>query len=132
MPASKNIVDIVNKYPNVELDEACWSSIGPGWLPLFEELIQKLSAMPGQTCKIEQVKEKFGELRIYSKVIGVPFDSHENSEHQKLVNQYEIKSRHICETCGSSGKIRDCFSDGTPRGWIKCLCETCNQPKKKV
>ena len=131
MPAKENLLKIIEKYPNAELDQACWSEIQDGWIPLFEEFVQKLS-MLGFPVVLEQVKEKFGQLRIYSHLKDLPFDSKENKQVELLVEEYEIRSTAICESCGSPGKIREYFSDGTPRRLILCLCENCNQPKKKI
>ena len=81
-----------------------------GWSQLLEELILDLVKL-GWDGQIHQVKEKFGGLRFY---IGAGsaaiFDR---------INEAEIKSRTVCETCGQPGKIR-----GT--SWLYCSCDRCD------
>lgn len=60
--------------------------------------------------KFDQVKEKFGGLRLYF--------SGGDDYVKGLVNMAEAMSYHVCETCGNKG---------TPNkgGWIVTLCESC-------
>ena len=87
-----------------------FSGVGRGWLPLVQELHEKLvKADPDYT--IGQIKEKFGYLRFYA---------HGNftEEEDKLIREAEHKSGEICEVCGEPGEIK--ASNGS---WLRCLCE---------
>ena len=85
--------------------------IGPGWVPLVEELMTKLKGA-GWNGEIGQVKEKFGGLRFYI------YDG--NPAVWDLINKYETKSYTICEDCGLPGKLRH-------GGWWRTLCDTHHQ-----
>jgi hypothetical protein len=87
------------------LEEAL-ASVGPGWASLIREVF---AALPKQTV-IDQVKEKFGLVRIYHEPYRPRF--------QKLLNAVEARSATICERCGEPGTFDQSFS------WIKVLCPT--------
>lgn len=61
-----------------------------------------------------QVKEKFGELRVYG-VGGDQFTS-------GVIAMASEISRVTCEACGKPGKI-------SGPGWYRCLCEDCRSKK---
>ncbi len=82
-------------------------SIGDGWLPLVQELIEKL-IKAGWDKEIKQVKEKFGGLRFYT---GAG-----NEEIWKIIQWAENESYKICETCGSREDVSQ------TKGWITTLC----------
>lgn len=78
-------------------------SVGVGWHSLIDELYAQ---KPKETL-IEDIKEKYGGLRV-SYYDGTP-------EFSKLVDDLESRSLGICEVCGQPG---------SPSGsWIKTLCE---------
>ena len=88
---------------------------GRGWDKLVWELVNNLKAH-GWNMDAKQIKEKFGGLRFY---IG---DS--NDILDKLINEAEIKSYTICETCGEPGTLRQ-------KGWWKTLCDTHHKEREK-
>jgi hypothetical protein len=59
--------------------------------------------------KLEQVKEKFGTLRIYVSSV-TPYQS-------GVIDMAEEMSEHICEECGAAGKLY-------MKKWHKTLCPT--------
>lgn len=66
--------------------------------------------------EFQQVKEKFGTLRIYY---------HGGDEYiSGLVDMAQSISSVTCEQCGAPGESRD-------GGWIRTLCEMCNNRKRK-
>lgn len=79
-------------------------NIHRGWQPLIETA--ELAAR-AYGVEINQIKEKFGALRIYF--------SPENKNMSALVNQLECLSAFICEMCGEPGELRD-------GGWQLTLC----------
>lgn len=66
--------------------------------------------------KAAQVKEKFGSLRFYV--------DNGNPEVSAAISMAEAISARTCETCGSSGK-------GRGGGWVKTLCDACENNKKE-
>jgi hypothetical protein len=101
---------LVKQYPklfariNLGPKESCmhWGIAVPdGW----ERVVARLCARIAQVCKdypvtsaeFEQIKTKFGQLRVYIDVEG----SREARDLiGKIVLESEIESLHICQTCG--------------------------------
>ena len=83
------------------------SSVGKGWATIINNLYD---AKPKTTLVI-QVKEKFGGLRFY---VGSAPDWYFD-----LITFYEHQSRGICEECGAKGETISF------RGWLKTLCDKC-------
>ncbi len=94
---------------------------GPGWIPLIETALTIIDRHLDRKHKtnpnaghitLDQVKEKFGGLRIY-------FTDHSHySEYIDGVFDFaEIMSHNICEKCGKPGSTRHNLS------WIQTLCE---------
>lgn len=82
--------------------------VGAGWHGLVEEAFDAVEA---ERAQVIQVKEKFGQLRIY--LIS------ESEELYKKIYEIEERSSTICETCGAPGKNR---SRG---GWLRTICNPC-------
>jgi len=87
---------------------------GPGWFIILDKLflsIQKeIEKNNISDFRITQVKEKFGELRIYY--------NHVNKNIDNLINKASRESLSTCELCGKKGKIRTI-------GWLTTLCDKC-------
>lgn len=88
----------------------CWAECPPGWKLLVCDLLDKLQGK----CTIAQIKEKFGELRVY--VNPLPDWHGDWSEVEFLIKEASIASNEICEVCGAPGKR---YSDG----WSAVYCE---------
>ena len=96
---------------------------GPGWNTILEELCIKLTELNATLLKEKQVrfaqiKEKFGQLRIYL--------HNWQPEANAMVNEAEKASLNTCEMCGEPGTLHgDC--------WVKTVCDKCwenrNEPK---
>jgi|ERR1041385_2021069 hypothetical protein len=97
-------------YGNVTLEEAL-SSVGEGWAPLIREVFEKKPA----EVKIQQVKEKFGVLRIYAS---------DNEFERTVIREAETKSKTICEWCGKPGSIDN------QKSWILTLCDEDKEKRK--
>lgn len=78
-----------------------------GWLPLIQELIEKLIAA-GWNKEICCIKEKFGALRFYI--------NEGNEEIFKLIGEYETKSSRMCDICGEPGDLRK-------GSWLTTRCD---------
>lgn len=82
-----------------------------GWFDLVWGLCEKIEALGPEATerfKVEQVKEKFGGLRIYT--------SGGNEAIRELIHQADIQSFHICEICGEPGVLRG-------GSWLQTLCD---------
>lgn len=90
-------------------------SVGPGWAELVNEAFDAAERFG---VKIVQVKEKFGELRVY-------FGSYPDRI-RELEMDLLLRSGHICETCGRSG------SRTTDNRWILTLCDACKERAGRV
>jgi hypothetical protein len=102
--------------------DADYLEVDVGWIPLVKEVLGKLKEM-GWKGEIEQIKEKFGGLRLYLTDLTQEMD--------ELVDSYERKSRTVCEYCGKPGQTY------TNLGWWRTLDPECyakeaeKQPKRK-
>lgn len=85
---------------------------GDGWLSLvkflLESAVQLNKSSPEQKIEISQIKEKFGELRIYY--------SGGDERIADLVDQVENISARTCEACGRPGQSQE------HKGWILTRC----------
>lgn len=100
---------MVAQYP--ENFSACFDFSSPaGWDTLVEHLCHRVIALDPD-IKIEQVKDKFGELRFYT--------SPTSTEVRELIDAAERESAHTCESCGAPGEH---VNKG---GWIITVCKNC-------
>lgn len=79
-----------------------------GWYGILDHAFGRMVAT-GEDCKLLQVKEKFGTLRIYTA-------QWDGEKVEAIIEEAERDSAMTCEVCGDHGKVR-----GT--GWMKTLCE---------
>jgi len=91
---------------------------GDGWFGILCEMCEKIDAICQanpefyKTFKFDQIKEKFGTLRVYS--------SGGNREIYDVIDKAEAESAKTCEECGTTeGNIT------TKGGWIRTLCDPC-------
>jgi hypothetical protein len=121
---------LFKKYPSLfrdrhkSIQESCmpWGiDCGNGWYKILDELCYELSNLDVDVV-FDQVKEKFGTLRIY---YHMNFDFGINVYYEKIdkiVYEAEKMSAETCEVCGSKGKLRT-------DGWFRVLCDTCEETK---
>ena len=83
-------------------------SVGTGWHGLVNKAFDKLESIKDIIIVIDQVKEKYGGLRIYSSPMYEEFD--------RFILGLETESYKICEHCGEIGALRG-------GGWYKTLCD---------
>lgn len=91
-------------------EEKAIGCVGSGW----EKIIKELYKNKPLSIKIEQVKQKFGVLRVYFS--GSDEDS--LKKFRDIVFSLEEQSAQTCELCGNAGGAR------SERPW-KILCESC-------
>ena len=102
-------------YPDrPNITDPHFMSIGCGWYPLVQKLIQDLIDA-GWNRRILQVKEKFGGLRFYTDGASI--------ECYNLIDKAEEESYKTCEECGS----KEVVTTGPLEGgyWIRSLCHGC-------
>ena len=88
--------------------------VGNGWHSLVDEaydLCEKYGV------EITQVKEKFGQLRIYTGIMMKEV----SDELDPQIWEMESRSSSICESCGQPAKQR------TKGGWVKTICIPCEE-----
>ena len=88
---------------------------GNGWLPLLipilEYILKYNEEHPGSEITITQIKEKYGELRVYV--------DHGTDELYDLIDDATEKSCWICEECGKPGETKEVH------GWLYTRCDEC-------
>jgi len=147
-----DLSSLIEKYPEFFKDRHDYGC-GPGWYPLIEAVCSYVknkqnrylalkhptnehvtcgkSNLPFVDFKFEQIKEKFGSLRLYHSLSKVKHDWNIYDEVKYeydfniafgAVNGFtaaiEMISNTTCEKCGAPGRSRD-------GGWIKVLCDNC-------
>ena len=122
--------DFYTRYPDLfkqkdllpEQTAMCWGiCFNDGWKDILEDLCKKLNlihTVTGIQIQFNQIKEKFGTLRIHWLTDCQP----QNPEHVlwtsiigSVIHATESDSSTICELCGSVGKL---YMDRN-----QCLCE---------
>ena len=90
-------------------------STNPGWYPVVEKLLLDIRALPKDDglVRINQIKEKFGGLRVYAEVSG----SDDFKERVcGMIEQAEKEAHHTCEFCSNPGVLRS-------EEWMRVTCE---------
>lgn len=93
---------------------------GDGWYKLLYDLCERLMAtdLPEELA-FEQIKEKFGLIRIYTNFTNKFVD--------KEISIAEVESSKTCEYCGATENV-----SSTNSGWIKVLCADCHKSGKRT
>jgi len=96
------------------------TSVGDGWLPIIDRLVTNLAKIY-PAFRIVQIKEKFGTLRFY--IEAVPTELYPQVSRE--IEEAELKSAEVCESCGKPGKMRD------ERYWMKTMCDECDHNEQE-
>jgi len=96
-----------------------FDDVGPGWRKILEELHANLIGW-APNYQVDQVKEKFGGLRVYLTYNQLSMVT----DMERAVGYAEQQSLKTCEMCGAAG-----INQKTSSGWWKTLCSTCFQIK---
>lgn len=83
---------------------------GKGWYPIIQPIIDYVDNVP--KMEIIQIKEKFGELRVYL--------NFEDETVSKLIDEAVKEASETCELCGSKEDIGI-----TITGWATTMCKKC-------
>ena len=98
--------------------------VGKGWNEILANAFKQIAEVFDKVgadfseFSVLQIKEKFGELRIYTGAL----DAAVADQVYKIIDEAETESCRACEWCGEPGKVRG-------GGWIKTLCGGCNKQK---
>lgn len=113
-------------FPNGE--PRCGFSCDVGWKNILDDAFRKLhyflictqEAYPDyqNECVVDQIKEKFGGLRLYLN------GGYEADIVNDIIVDVEELSLRTCEFCGAPGYPRK-------GGWIKTKCDNCCKDDKK-
>lgn len=136
---------LYSEYPRILKDlggdptETCmsWShggiSCGDGWFDLLEKVFNFCQFNTDKNgypqLVVDQIKEKFGSLRIYHHFEESEFDIvkkfNRNQEYSNgAIDFAEYMSFFICEDCGKPGKRRTI-------GWVRVACDDCDEKYKR-
>jgi len=100
----------------------CWGvQCHDGWHDLIDAMCAALEPFAG--LELEQVKEKFGALRVYT---GMADGSHVPDEAHAIVKRAEHLSVFVCPLCGGPGARRV-----QGRWWIAYRCADCNTKEER-
>lgn len=80
-----------------------------GWKPFIQPIIELAKV---KDIKILQIKEKFGQLRVYSRSDDVELDA--------MIAQAEKDCAVVCIQCGKGDQQVRAI-----RGWLSTLCDEC-------
>lgn len=113
---------LIKDYPKALSNVVCGIYYGDGWHTLINNLCliieNEIKQMPVELqdqFKVEQIKSKFGGLRVYC--------SKTTPYMNGAIQLAESLSYHICEVCGNSGRRQ------TVRAWSAVLCDPCYKIK---
>lgn len=119
---------LFDKYPKLFVQKdlprthsaMCWGiEAGDGWFNIIDSVCSVIenaveyNKMP--PVQFSQVKEKYGELRIY-------FDGGDERT-DSIIDLATSISAKTCEYCGNVAEVRT-------KGWIRNVCSTCDQKRK--
>jgi hypothetical protein len=92
---------------------------GDGWYQLIYDLSEEITKYYkenknkfSEEIEYEQIKEKYGLLRVYTNYVDDYIDN--------LINIAEQKSKNICQNCGSIEDIKKINSS-----WVTYYCKEC-------
>ena len=104
--------------------EMALASVGKGWAGLINSLFDSITwnskwnpNMGFNNVSINQVKEKFGTLRIYFSGGNPPEQDNKYATYvEGYIGALGHMSRYICETCGAPGVLRKA-------SWVHTACD---------
>ena len=106
--------NLLEKYPSF-FPPSFNFECGDGWYNILDRFF-KMLALQHFEVKMTQIKEKYGDLRIYA---GYGNNDIENQLISNLIHEAEQASRTTCEICGNKGSITK------TAGWYRCRCRHC-------
>ena len=118
------------KYPHLDTTKNPWKELeqsytecGYGWHDLIIELMHKIEELykvndvSMDDFKINQIKEKYGGLRVY---LSITYINSLQTLVNDLIEEYEKRAEMICEECSAPGVLY--MNKGK---WLQTLCHSC-------
>jgi hypothetical protein len=101
---------LLDKYPKLFASKQFWGfECGDGWYDILDNLCGSIASYGNvDDVMVDQVKEKFGQLRFY--VVGG------DDKIDGMIWMAEHMSGHTCEICGERGELRT-------GSWLVTLCD---------
>lgn len=102
-------------------DDTFWGiECSSGWFDIIYPLCEKLATLKlADSFRITQIKEKYGDLRIYVSV------SHPEAD--ALISEAEKTSSTTCEVCGAPNAGHSTF-----HGRVRTLCGACYKARQPI
>ena len=91
--------------------------IPEGWVKIAQQMIEECEAID-PTYTIEDMKEKWGHLDVYSCIQLTDDSLHREEQIYKIEQKYWELSAQICSNCGAP-------ATKTSTGWILPWCDKC-------
>jgi hypothetical protein len=115
--------ELIARYPAMFVEYPDYSSgypgVDDGWRDLVETAVERLATIlrerPGTSLVIDQIKEKFGRLRLYSHGSYMA-DAETREREGHVVDLAGARSACTCEICGAEGRLYD------RHGWLSTAC----------
>lgn len=111
--------DLVAEFPRLFRGQVpARSDLDPGWVELVRRALRRIDAVltddQAQLVNVRQVKEKWGELRLY--VFAFDLDQATRDGIAGFVNEAQAESQMTCAKCGQPGELRTDFP------YVQTLC----------
>lgn len=115
---------LMHEHPRLFANGSADVGFPRGWLPLLkktciqlEELLNDQDIDHFKDFRVQQIKEKYGELRFYYSFCPEPTYEGINLVElvDSVIDQAETLSRTICQDCGGRGYLRK-------TGWMRTTC----------
>jgi len=100
-------------YVNGYTREQALLSVSEGWHFLIHKIFDRLESETDKHIIVDQVKEKWGVLRVYTSPMDEDVDN--------FIISVQSESYKICEECGKVGKL------SVKNGRYKVVCEDHNE-----
>jgi len=122
MYSKMNVLDFNSKlyedFPKFFNDNFWGVECSPGWFNIIYTMCERLSLLEHlpEDFSITQIKEKFGDLRVYTSANTIFINS--------IISDAEKQSAVVCEICGATPA-----GHSTINGYLRTLCDTCHKAK---
>ena len=146
---------LMDKYPRLFQGEPSLLGLGLplGWFAIMDEALAQIDALlddeQASKFSVDQVKEKFGVLRVHLGLQPVLIGREENGwpiyeddqpsdelvsvmqAARKFTNAASQKSAYTCAACSAPGRLRSPATGDAV--WMLTLCDACNRiPRREL
>lgn len=93
-------------YPGLNFNECIGVSCPSGWNMLVHSMLKQMQIIP--ECCIDQIKEKFGGLRVYAHTNQIDY----SERLEEILDIYTMRANSICVKCGKDKYMNICSNCG--------------------